>query len=132
MIPSDPQASLRGSFREWLLPEVFRDLVRSLNRTQDGQEWLTGRQLDDLRDQLLRHPSRTLLEANEEVQKLLFKAQVDVNEILLAGHFKVHHHRVTYLKFKVHHFGRGFFSSFSGWWQAVDWWWREACFSVAG
>ena len=50
----------------------------------------------------------------------------------LAGHFKVHHHRVTYLKFKVHHFGRGFFSSVSGWWQAVDWWWREACFSVAG
>jgi type I restriction enzyme R subunit len=42
---------------------------------------LTGRQLDDLRDQLLRHPSRTLLEANEAVQKLLFKAQVDVNEL---------------------------------------------------
>lgn len=39
------------------------------------------RQLDDLRDQLLRHPSRTLLEANEDVQKLLFKAQVDVNEL---------------------------------------------------
>ena len=33
--------------------------------------------------------------------------------------------RVTYLKFKVHHFGRGFFSSFSGWWQAVDSWRRE-------
>ena len=33
MIPSDPAASLRDSFREWLLPEVFRNAVRSLNRT---------------------------------------------------------------------------------------------------
>ncbi len=80
-IPSDPAASLRGSFREWILPEVFRNSVRALNRTLDGREWLTDRQLDDLRDQLVRHPSRTLLEANEEVQKLLFKAQVDVNEL---------------------------------------------------
>ena len=74
MIPSDPAASLRGSFREWILPEVFRDAVRALN------PWLTGRQLDDLRDQILRQPNRTLLEANEEIQRLLFKAQVDVNE----------------------------------------------------
>lgn len=80
MIPCDPKTSLRENFRQWILPEVFRRQVRSLNRTQDGQEWLTGRQLDDLRDQLLRLPSRTLLETNEEVQKFLFKAQVDVNE----------------------------------------------------
>lgn len=81
MIPSDPAGSLRGSFREWLLPEVFRNAVRSLNRPADGTEWLTDRQLDDLRDQILRQPNRTLLEANEEIQKLLFKAQVDVNEV---------------------------------------------------
>jgi type I restriction enzyme R subunit len=81
IIPSDPAASLRVSFREWLLPEVFRNAVRRINQTADGQEWLTERQLEDLRDQLIRHPSRTLLEANEAVQKLLFKAQVDVNEI---------------------------------------------------
>jgi type I restriction enzyme R subunit len=29
---------------------------------------------------MLRQPNRTLLEANEAVQALLFKAQVDVNE----------------------------------------------------
>ena len=75
MIPRDPAGSLRGSFREWILPSVFRDAVRALN------PWLTDRQLDDLRDQLLRHPNRTLLEANEAVQRLLFKAQVDVNEV---------------------------------------------------
>src|SRR6185503_9543411 len=71
VIPSDPAVSLRNNFREWLLPEVFRNAVRKLNPS------LTGRQLDDLRDQILRQPNRTLLEANEEIQKLLFKAQVD-------------------------------------------------------
>ncbi len=80
-IPSDPAASLRGSFREWLLPEVFREAVRAINRTADGTAWLTDRQLDDLRDQILRQPNRTLLEANEAVQALFLKAQVDRNEV---------------------------------------------------
>lgn len=75
VIPCNPAASLRTSFREWLLPEVFRNAVRALN------PWLTDGQLDDLRDQILRQPNRTLLEANEEIQKLLFKAQVDINEL---------------------------------------------------
>jgi type I restriction enzyme R subunit len=80
-IPSDPAASLRGSFREWLLPEVFREAVRDINRTADGTAWLTDRQLDDLRDQILRQPNRTLLEANEAVQALFLKAQVDRNAV---------------------------------------------------
>ncbi len=74
MIPSNPAASLRENFREWLLPEVFRESVRALN------PWLTDRQLEDLRSQILRQPNRTLLESNEAIQALLFKAQVDVNE----------------------------------------------------
>ena len=81
MIPTDPAKSLRSSFREWLLPEVFRESIRLINKMPDGQDWLTDRQLDDLRDQILRQPNRTLLESNEECQKLLFKAQVDVNEV---------------------------------------------------
>ena len=80
-IPSNPSKSLRSGFREWILPEVFRNAVRSINLTSDGKPWLTDRQLDDLRDQLLRQPNLSLLEANEAVHKLLFKAQVDVNEI---------------------------------------------------
>ena len=80
-IPSDPAASLRGSFREWLLPEVFRNAVRVINTTGDGKPWLTDRQLDELRDQILRQPNRTLLEANEAIQSLLFKSQVDANEL---------------------------------------------------
>lgn len=79
-IPSDSAKSLRASFREWLLPEVFRDAVRALNLTPDGKSWLTDRQLDDLRDQILRQPNRTLLEANEATQGLFLKAQVDRNE----------------------------------------------------
>jgi type I restriction enzyme R subunit len=81
VIPSDPSKSLRSSFREWLLPEVFRTAVRAINTTDDGQVWLTDRQLDELRDQILRQPNRTLLEANEAIQTLLFKAQVDTNEV---------------------------------------------------
>ncbi len=74
-IPGDPTTSLRTSFREWMLPGVFRDSVRAIN------PWLTDRQLDDLRDQVLRQPNRSLLEVNEVVQALLFKAQVDRNEV---------------------------------------------------
>jgi type I restriction enzyme R subunit len=81
VVPSDPSKSLRGGFREWILPDVFRDAVRSINRTPSGEAWLTDRQLDDLRDQILRQPNRTLLEANETAQALFLKAQVDVNEI---------------------------------------------------
>jgi len=80
-IPADPAVSLRGSFREWLLPEVFRSAVRAINTTDDGTTWLSDRQLDELRDQILRQPNRTLLEANEAIQSLLFKAQVDANEL---------------------------------------------------
>jgi type I restriction enzyme R subunit len=64
-IPCDPAASQRDSFREWLLPEVFRDAVRAINRTADGTLWLTSRQLDDLRSQILFQPNRSLLNANE-------------------------------------------------------------------
>ena len=80
-IPTDPAASLRANFREWLLPDVFRAAVHAINCTADDTAWLTARQLDDLRDQILRQPNRTLLEANEAVQALFLKAQVDVNEI---------------------------------------------------
>lgn len=40
MIPSDPAASLRTSFRQLILPEVFRDSVRAINLTDDGRPLL--------------------------------------------------------------------------------------------
>lgn len=81
-IPSDPAKSLRASFRQWLLPEVFSKAVAALNTGPKGQGWLTQKQLQDLQEQILRQPNKTLLEANEAIQKLLFKAQVDVNEVI--------------------------------------------------
>ncbi len=81
IIPSDPVQSLRDDFRQWLLPGIFRDAVRTINRTSDNEPWLKDHQLDDLRDQILRQPSRTLLEANETTHALFLKAQVDRNEV---------------------------------------------------
>jgi len=79
-IPHDPTLSLRHNFKQWLLPDVFASAVAAINTTSSGDQWLTHRQLQDLQDQLLRQPNRTLLEANEAIHKLIFKTQVDVNE----------------------------------------------------
>jgi type I restriction enzyme R subunit len=79
-IPSDPVASLRSSFREVILPEVFREAMRAINLTDGGEAWLTDRQLDELRDQIFRQQAVGLLEANEVAHGLLHKAQVDRNE----------------------------------------------------
>lgn len=79
-IPSDPTRSHRVNFRQWLLPEVFNRAVSALNIGMEKDTWLTDKQLLDLHEQLLRQPNRTLLEANEAVQKSLLKAQVDANE----------------------------------------------------
>ncbi len=81
MIPHDPVASLRTSFRDLILPQVFRDSVRALNQTSDGQDWLTERQLAGLIDDIFRQPGKGLLDANEAVHALLMKAQVDRNEV---------------------------------------------------
>lgn len=80
-VPGDPARSLRASFSQVHLPDVFREVVRALNTTVDGREWLTERQVAGLLDDIFRRPARSLLEANEAVQKLLFKAQVDRNEV---------------------------------------------------
>ncbi|HOY24160.1 MAG TPA: HsdR family type I site-specific deoxyribonuclease [Cellvibrio sp.] len=80
-IPSNPALSLRQNFRQWLLPDIFAQAVSAINTTNTGEPWLTPKQLQDLQDQILRQPNRTLLEANEAIQALLFKAQVDVNEL---------------------------------------------------
>jgi type I restriction enzyme R subunit len=80
-IPQNPARSLRTSFRDVILPQVFRDAVRRINKTADGRDWLTARQLGGLIDDIFRQPNRSLLDANEAVQALLFKAQVDRNEL---------------------------------------------------
>lgn len=81
MIPHDPAASLRTSFRDLILPQVFRDSVRALNQPSNGQDWLTERQIAGLIDDIFRQPGKGLLDANEAVHALLMKAQVDRNEV---------------------------------------------------
>jgi len=81
MIPQDPALSLRTSFRDLILPEVFRASVRAINALPDGTEWLSERQLAGLIDEIFRQPGKGLLDANEAVQALLMKAQVDRNEV---------------------------------------------------
>jgi len=80
-IPTDPTKSLRTSFREILLKDVFFQSVRSLNVTEDGRQWLTDKQLEQLYDQLCQAPGNSLREINENVQQLLYRTQVDVNEL---------------------------------------------------
>lgn len=79
-IPQDPALSCRTSFRELVLKSVFKENVRSINRTEDGQEWLTDRQLEALYDELTTQPDKSLLESNQNVLELLFKASADRNE----------------------------------------------------
>jgi type I restriction enzyme R subunit len=47
-VPADPAKSSRASFREIILEGVFRQSLHSINRTDQGQPWLTDKQIDDL------------------------------------------------------------------------------------
>lgn len=80
-VPADPTQSLRTSFREIILPDVFRDSLNAINQTDQGQPWLTAKQINDLREELLSLSANSLVEANEAVLKLLYRAQVDSNEV---------------------------------------------------
>lgn len=80
-IPTDPAKSLRTSFRKTLLRGVFLDSVRAINVTEDGESWLTDKQLDELYDGLAHQSGNSLIEINEAVQKLLYRTQVDENEL---------------------------------------------------
>ncbi len=78
-IPTDPAKSLRTSFRQLVLPEVFRTALLTLNTLPDGTPWLADRQVNQLYDELTGQPG-ALIEANEAVQEMLVKAVVDRNE----------------------------------------------------
>ena len=80
-IPSDPAKSLRTSFREVILRDEFNKAVRRINVTDDGQEWLTDKQLDKLFDEITGQSGSSLREINEKVQELLYRIQADQNEL---------------------------------------------------
>ena len=79
-VPQLAAASGRAHFRQWWLPQVFREAVSNLNVLGDGTPWLTPAQLDELELQFQRHPNRSLIEANQAVHQWLMKATVNVNQ----------------------------------------------------
>jgi len=80
-IPQDPAASHRSSFRDVVLRDDFLDAVRRINTTDTGQTWLTDHQLDELLGQITGQPGNSLLAANEAIQQLLYRTQVDENGV---------------------------------------------------
>ena len=80
-IPHDPVTSRRSSFRDVALKRVFCESIRKINLTVDGEERLTGGQLEELYERLTQVPGHSLLEANQQVFRHLLKTQVDANEL---------------------------------------------------
>ena len=46
-VPQEPAKSLRESFKQVLLPQVFKDSIKAINKMPDGTEWLTEKQLNE-------------------------------------------------------------------------------------
>lgn len=81
-VPQDPAQSLRNNFKEVILATVLRQSIRAINKTTDGREWLTDRQLDEIVFELQNFAGKSLYEANKEIHRLLVKGtSVAVNEL---------------------------------------------------
>ncbi len=74
--------SLRRSFNDVVLEDVFRKTIRKINVTEDGKEWLTDKQLDEVFEEIVDQRGRSLHEADKDVfYKLLNNSTVDKNEL---------------------------------------------------
>jgi len=81
-IPQDTRKSYRSSFNDVVLEDVFRKTVRKINVTEDGKEWLTDKQLDEVFEEIVDQRGRSLHEANKNVfYKLLKSKTVDTNQL---------------------------------------------------
>ncbi|OWZ84096.1 type I restriction endonuclease subunit R [Natranaerobius trueperi] len=81
-IPQDPSVSLRSDFKEVILKDVFKKQVKKINTLDDGTEWLTESQLEEIYTELTDHPYKSLVEANRDVFKLLTeKTKTEKNEV---------------------------------------------------
>lgn len=83
-VPQDPGKSLRENFKQVLLAAVFRNSIKAINKTADGREWLTDKQLDELLTDIQSFSGKTLHEANKEIHRLLVKGTT-VNKNELTG-----------------------------------------------
>ncbi|MFY9119318.1 MAG: HsdR family type I site-specific deoxyribonuclease, partial [Syntrophomonadaceae bacterium] len=81
-VPHDPAKSLRENFKQVLLPQVFKDSIKAINKTPDGIEWLTDKQLEDILFEIQNFQGVTLHEANKAIHRLLLKGTtVSKNEL---------------------------------------------------
>ena len=85
-IPKDPKKSLRDSFTEVLLKGVFKESIKAINLTDNGEPWLTDKQLNDLYEEVTEKEKHafSLLESNKSVFERLtgvVKTTVDKNEV---------------------------------------------------
>ena len=83
-IPTDPAKSERSTFREVTLKAIFKQTVRAINTTDNGQPWLTDAQLETVYDEVTSHSRKSLIEANKSVWAMLLGKQkiiVDHNEL---------------------------------------------------
>lgn len=83
-VPQDPEKSLRENFKQVLLPAVFKNSIKAINKTTDGREWLTDKQLDEVLSEIQSFSGKTLHEANKEIHRLLIKGTT-VNKNELTG-----------------------------------------------
>ena len=72
-VPQDPTKSLRNNFKEIILPNIFKESIKAINKTSDGREWLTPKQLDEILFEIQNFPNKNLHEANKEIHRFLLK-----------------------------------------------------------
>jgi len=81
-IPQDPTKSYRKNFKEVVLEKVFKESLQKINRTDDGIEWLTDKQLEEVFTEISDQIGKSLHEANKAIFNLLLKnTTVDRNEV---------------------------------------------------
>lgn len=83
-VPQEPAKSLRENFKQVLLPQVFKDSIKAINKMPDGTQWLTDKQLNELLFEIQNFPGKSLHEANKEIHRLLLKGTT-VNKNELTG-----------------------------------------------
>jgi len=65
-VPQESSESLRENFKQVVLPKVFKDSVKAINKTADGSEWLTEKQLEDILLEVQNFPGTTLHEDKQD------------------------------------------------------------------
>lgn len=81
-IPGDPAKSKRTNFKQVVLPEIFKESLRKINQTEDGKEWLTSKQIEEIYEDITDNGNRQLHEANKRIHEMLLKkTNVAKNEL---------------------------------------------------